>query len=177
MTLWIAFKLFLAVYILWNLIVAILVIHEFGHLIAMKKLGIVPDKVVIGSRRIFNLRMARVNFEIGLVPLWGYVGSKSYEHAPPDKRAIVAAAGPLMSIVTGLAFLGINHIHPFWIISLLAKGSFILVVTNLIPLPPLDGWTIVEYFILKAGFKITPIARKVLLGAGFVAIIVMTFLV
>ncbi|MDR5798919.1 MULTISPECIES: site-2 protease family protein [Caballeronia] len=172
------FLLFLGAYILWNLIVVLLAIHEYGHLLAMKRLNIRPDKVVIGSVRLFDLQIGGLKFEIGLIPLWGYVASKHYERADSYQRAIIAAAGPVMSLVTGIGFLLVNYIHPIWLVGLLAKGSLLLVVTNMIPLPPLDGWTIIEHFLIqKLGIRITPRGRQYLLCAGMVAVMVVTLLV
>jgi len=174
---WTIFKLFLAAYILWNLIVCLLALHEYGHLWAMKRVGIRADRVVIGSKKLFTLRISGLDFEIGLIPMWGYVSSKDYERAPSEKRAIVAAAGPAISLFTGIAFWLINYVHKIWLVGLLAKGSFVLVATNLIPLPPLDGWTIIEHFVVKMGVEITPRRRQYLLGAGIAAIIIATLLV
>ncbi|WP_432263114.1 site-2 protease family protein [Cupriavidus sp. TMH.W2] len=171
------FLLFLAAYILWNLLVFLLGIHEYGHLLAMKRVGIRPDKVVIGGVKIFTLKIGGLLFEIGLVPLWAYVASKHYESSPSDKRAFVAAAGPAMSLATGLGFFLVDYIHPIWLVGLCAKGSFILLLTNLIPLPPLDGWTMIEHVLVKRGIKITPRGRQYLLCAGMAAIALVTLVV
>jgi Zn-dependent protease len=170
------FLLFLAAYILWNLLAILLALHEYGHLYAMNRLGIRADKVVIGNVKLFTIKIKGLPFEFGLLPLFAYVSSKAYERADSRKRAIVAAAGPAISAATGVIFYAINFVHPIWLVGLCAKGSLILVATNLIPLPPLDGWTMIEHFVLKTGIKITPRGRQYLLGAGFVAIVLAALL-
>ncbi|QWE98133.1 MULTISPECIES: site-2 protease family protein [unclassified Cupriavidus] len=172
-----AFLLFLAAYIMWHLLVVLLGIHEYGHLLAMKRVGIRPDKVVIGGVKLFTITIKKVPIEFGLVPLWAFVASKHYEQSSSDKRAIVAAAGPAMSLVTGIAFFLVDAIYPLWLVGLCAKGSFVLLATNLIPLPPLDGWTIIEHFIVRRGIKISPKSRQYLLCAGFLAIALVALLV
>jgi Zn-dependent protease len=176
MTAWNVMKLCLAAYVLWSLIVGLLIVHEWGHLLAMKKVRMRPDKVVIGSVRLFTIKLFHLDYEIGLIPMWGFVSSKAYEKASTRDRAIVAAAGPAMSFITGVAFWVANVVHHYWLIALLMKGSFLLVATNLIPFPPLDGWGIVEHFVVKAGIQITPRARQYLLCAGFVAMAILILL-
>jgi membrane-associated protease RseP (regulator of RpoE activity) len=176
MTTWNVLKLCLAAYVLWSLIVVLLIVHEWGHLLAMKKIDMRPDKVVIGSIKLFSVKLFRLDYEVGLIPMWGFVSSKAYEKASTRDRAIVAAAGPAMSLVTGLAFWAANALHHYWLIALLMKGSFLLVATNLIPFPPLDGWGIVEHFVVKAGIRVTPRARQYLLCAGFAAIAILILL-
>lgn len=163
-----------AFFVIWLMLIFLLLIHEAGHLIAMQKLGIKPDKLVIGGVKLFAFRKSGLVHEIGLIPLWAYVVSSGYEKAPSGQRALIAAGGPLISAVTGLLFFGIYMLYPNWQTLVAAQGSILLAATNIIPLPPLDGWTIVEHFLIRKGIFIDDRGRKVLLGIGIGTICLIT---
>lgn len=40
--------------VIWLMLVFLLLIHESGHLIPMQKMGIKPDKLIIGGLRLFS---------------------------------------------------------------------------------------------------------------------------
>jgi Zn-dependent protease len=162
---------------LWALLVVILTIHEYGHLHMMSKLGIRADKVVVGSWPILKFKVRGLPVEVGALPLWGFVKSQGYESANSSRRAAIAAAGPLMSLVTGILFWMINDVHPIWLVGLLAKGSFVLFATNVIPLPPLDGWTVLEHFLQRHGFKVGTRTKTYLLGLGLASALIACYFV
>lgn len=164
----------IAFFVIWLMLVFLLLIHESGHLIPMQRLGIKPEKLIIGGVKLFSFRKSGIIHEIGLIPLWAYVVSSDYEKAPSDQRAVIAAGGPLMSLVTGLLFFGIHFVSPNWPTLVAAQGSILLAATNIIPLPPLDGWTIVEHFLNRRGVFIDDRNRKILLGIGISTICLIT---
>ncbi|MGP5239910.1 site-2 protease family protein [Pseudomonas helleri] len=125
--------------VIWLMLVFLLLIHESGHLIPMQKMGIKPDKLIIGGLRLFSFRKSGIIHEVGLIPLWAYVVSTDYEKASSRQRAIIAAGGPLMSALTGILFFGVYYLYPNWQTLVAAQGSILLAVTNIIPLPS-PGW-------------------------------------
>lgn len=172
---WMTIGMFVIAFaVIWLMLVFLLLIHESGHLIPMQRMGIKPEKLIIGGYKLFSFRKSGIIHEIGLIPLWAYVVSSDYEKAPSDKRAIIAAGGPLMSLVTGLLFFGIHFVSPNWPTLVAAQGSILLAATNIIPLPPLDGWTIVEHFLNRRGVFIDDRNRKILLGLGIGTICLIT---
>lgn len=169
--------LLLAVFVIWYMLVFLLTIHEYGHLMAMKRLGINADRVVIGSYRLFSFKLHGIVHDIGLFPILGYCLSKEYEKASARDRALVAAAGPLATALTGAIFYAIDYVNPGWPVHVAAYGSLVFFFTNLIPLPPLDGWTILEVGLVKRGIKITESRRKQLFIAGMAAAVLVAFFV
>ncbi|MGN7495950.1 site-2 protease family protein [Pseudomonas syringae] len=163
-----------AFFVIWLMLVFLLLIHESGHLIPMQKMGIKPDKLVVGGIKLFSFKKSGIIHEIGLIPLWAFVVSKDYENSDSRQRAIVAAGGPLMSAVTGVLFFGIYFLYPNWQTLVAAQGSILLAATNIIPLPPLDGWTIAEHFLNIRGIRIDDRQRKILLGIGIGTICLIT---
>ncbi|WP_046483569.1 site-2 protease family protein [Pseudomonas veronii] len=160
--------------VIWLMLVFLLLIHESGHLMPMQKMGIKPDKLIIGGVKLFSFRKSGIIHEVGLIPLWAYVVSKDYENATSHQRAIIAAGGPLISALTGILFFGIYYLYPNWQTLVAAQGSILLAVTNIIPLPPLDGWTIAEHFLKQRGIHIDDRNRKILLGIGIGTICLIT---
>ncbi|MBI6557436.1 hypothetical protein PVE_P0239 (plasmid) [Pseudomonas veronii 1YdBTEX2] len=165
---------FAAFAVIWLMLVFLLLIHESGHLMPMQKMGIKPDKLIIGGVKLFSFRKSGIIHEVGLIPLWAYVVSSDYENATSNQRAIVAAGGPLISALTGILFFGIYYLYPNWQTLVAAQGSILLAVTNIIPLPPLDGWTIAEHFLKQRGIQIDDRNRKILLGIGIGTICLIT---
>ncbi|MFK3818027.1 site-2 protease family protein [Pseudomonas sp. NPDC089407] len=164
----------IAFFVIWLMLVFLLLIHEAGHLIPMQRFGIKPDKLIIGGYKLFSFRKSGIIHEIGLIPLWAYVVSTDYEKAPSDRRAIIAAGGPLISLATGLLFFGIHYVSPNWPTLVAAQGSILLAATNIIPLPPMDGWTIVEHFLNRRGIYFDDRNRRLLMGVGLATIIAIT---
>lgn len=137
-----------------------LTVHEFSHAFAAHKLG--DDTAKFLGRLSLNPKahldlmgsLAFLLFGFG----WGkpVPVNKFLLKNPKRDLMIVALAGPLSNlvlvIITGLvlkvalAFFAINN---FLIIFLLLcfQLNVILMVFNLIPLPPLDGYNILSYLI------------------------------
>ena len=162
--------------VMWLMMTGLLLLHEYGHAIAMRKLGLRDDKIVLGVFRIFSVKLFGVQHDFCLLPLIGYCISQDYAKADSNRRAWVALAGPVISAAGGLVFLGLNAIHPAWALSLLAQGSFILALMNSIPLPPFDGWTVAEHFLIKRGVRLSTLQRKQILAIGVGAIVMITLM-
>lgn len=95
------------------------VIHEFGHFIVAKLLGIPAEVFSVGfGPRLFGFKLGETDFRFSAVPLGGYVRFKGENlemlqgksEADADeflahagwKRLLVALAGPVFNIVTAI---------------------------------------------------------------------------
>ncbi|MGE0103289.1 MAG: RIP metalloprotease RseP [Blastocatellales bacterium] len=98
---------------------AMIVIHEFGHFIVAKMLGIAVETFSVGfGPRLIGFRIGETDYRISAIPLGGYVkfrgenmemlqgeseGSIDEFLAHPKwKRFLVALAGPVFNIATAL---------------------------------------------------------------------------
>ena len=108
------------------LIAPLIFIHELGHLIAAKMVGVKVLRFSIGFGKPFaRFRMGETEYALAPIPLGGYVrllGQHPGEHIPAadaDRaldakpllaRAFVMAAGPLANLVLPLALLFFFHL-------------------------------------------------------------------
>lgn len=127
-----------------------IILHELGHLITAKLVKCKIEVFSIGfGKELFSFNYKGTKYRIALIPLGGY---NKLEHEldycrnkyalpnlPYIKKLIVLLAGCLINIITGLIayYLGIklqnyNLFYFGWI-------SIILGITNLLPIPALDG--------------------------------------
>jgi Zn-dependent protease len=67
-----------------------------------------------------------------------------------------------------------NATEPSWATLIAARGSFLLAAINLIPLPPFDGFTVVEAFLARRGLRIDEGQRRQLFSIGIGAMVVLT---
>ncbi len=98
---------------------AMIVIHEFGHFIVAKMLGIAVETFSVGfGPRLFGFRIGETDYRISAIPLGGYVKFRGenlemlqgksegsideFLSHPKWKRFLVAVAGPVFNIVTAL---------------------------------------------------------------------------
>lgn len=98
---------------------AMVVIHEFGHYIVAKLLGIQAEVFSVGfGPRLFGFKLGETDFRFSAIPLGGYVRFKGENmemiqgksEASADeflahagwKRMLVAFAGPVFNIVTAI---------------------------------------------------------------------------
>ena len=94
-------------------LVVLIMVHELGHFIAAKIMGVKIEKVSLGfGRKLFSKTVGDTEYRISLVPLGGYVkmaGERVSEKSPVEKwefsgqavwrRAVILAAGPFMNFV------------------------------------------------------------------------------
>jgi len=120
----------------WTLLVAILglafliTVHEFGHFIFAKKLGMRVERFYVGfPPAAWKHVRGETEYGIGLIPLGGFckisgmseeedlpkeVLPRAYFNQPVWKRNVVIAAGPLMNIVAAVLII---------FVFLLARGT------------------------------------------------------
>ena len=94
------------------LFLILIVIHEFGHFIAAKLLGVRVNEFAVGfGPKLFSKQGKETKYSVNLVPLGGYCamegedgGSdnpRSFDKAAWWKRLIILAAGSFMNFVLG----------------------------------------------------------------------------
>lgn len=98
---------------------AMVVIHEFGHFIVAKMLGIPAEVFSVGfGPRLFGFKLGETDFRFSAIPLGGYVRFKGenlemlqgksegdvdeFLSHPGWKRMLVAFAGPVFNIATAI---------------------------------------------------------------------------
>ncbi len=101
---------------------AALALHEAGHFCAARWL---------------RLRVDEVEF----TPLGGLMTIANLEEAPPPRRFLLAAAGPLASLCGAVLapFLYRQGVLPFDLTGAFIHANLALLVINLLPAMPLDG--------------------------------------
>lgn len=91
---------------------AIILVHEMGHFLAARRVGIEVEEFAIGfGPRLTGFRAAGTNFSVRLLPLGGYVrmlgeednqevvSEGSYNSKSPLQRMLVIASGPIMNFL------------------------------------------------------------------------------
>jgi len=96
----------------------LVVLHEFGHFLVAKRLGVPVYRFAIGfGPRLFGVKFGGTDYCVCLLPLGGYVNMATEEKGPDGetvavdhftlqtwwKRALIAAAGPGANLVAGYA--------------------------------------------------------------------------
>jgi Zn-dependent protease len=150
-----------------NIILAVLIaidVHELGHALVADRLG--DDTPRRAGHISLNPFRHMDQFGILMLFLLAITGQGfTYGYTPVDERAlrrrtelgpaIVALAGPLMNLLLAAAvavwirydgsMIGTNAQLTDFVLELFYINVF-LCVFNLVPLPPLDGWTILSSF-------------------------------
>lgn len=167
MALW---HLFVGCFLFWTFFSYLIVVHEYGHLAAFKRCKITVDQMNIGNVPIFKVKIGGLLHQFGLFPLVGLTISKQFETASKKDRAFIAVCGPIASLLFGAFLFLVDLVSPGWATHIGSKASFAFGLWNLLPLPPMDGWMIVEYYLDKRGIVISDQLRQALFGAGISAI-------
>jgi membrane-associated protease RseP (regulator of RpoE activity) len=134
----------------WAIFAASILVHEIGHALAARRLRVPVRRVVVGvGSRL--LRAGRL--DLRLLPALGFVDVVDGMHGLDQRRRVlIAVAGPVASAALGIGLVGVSlvsigHVaavaHAVGIMNL-GVGGF-----NLLPVPLLDGWHVVERYILR----------------------------
>ena len=98
------------------------------------------------------LRFGRL--EARLLPVLGFADVVGGMHALDQRRrALIAIAGPAASAALGLALLGLAAVttgHAAAVARAVGAMNVGIAVFNLLPVPLLDGWTVIERYIFAA---------------------------
>jgi len=92
----------------------LIIVHEFGHFIVAKRLGVRVEKFSFGfGRRLLSRKRGDTEYSISLIPLGGYVklagdsveefknNTDEYLSKTPSQRARIIFFGPLLNYVLG----------------------------------------------------------------------------
>lgn len=107
------------------ILIAVLLIHELGHLVAMK---------------MFGYRDVRMFF----IPLFGAAVSGRPQGVAAWKRGVVLLAGPVPGLVFAFVAMQLGLPNGRMIVANLVSVMLVVNFFNLIPLVPLDGGKLVE---------------------------------
>ena len=129
------------------MLIAVILIHEFGHVIAMRWLGI-PVKGIY------------------FVPFFGGVAVGAGSYRSEGERGLVAIMGPGFSIATTALFAilanqGGDAVTPNLALMSAAVNGF-----NLLPVFPLDGGHVVQALLSRFGARVTSAFQRLTLIAG-----------
>lgn len=121
------------------LVASSLVVHELGHWVALRRVGIRVSGISLGlGPALFRGTFLAVRlFPVGAAL---HMDAESWAAAPPASRFFAAMAGPAANLLFAsvLAAAGIVENSPGLL--LLAELNLWLACINLLPVPPFDGW-------------------------------------
>ena len=109
----------------WPYIVAIflfiilIIIHEFGHFIAAKLLGVKVNEFAVGfGPKLFSKRLGETRYAVNLIPLGGYCAMEGEDEGSTDQRAfcnkkpwrrfLIVIMGALFNLIFGLILVAIS---------------------------------------------------------------------
>ncbi len=151
----------------------LVIIHELGHFLAAKKVGIRVDEFAFGFKpRIWSKKVGETTYSINSIPLGGYVrlygedsnekGARSLGSKTIAERAFVMVAGAAMNILLGWLILMILFIVGFQpIFPGIEKNPFVnsnpeTVLENIAPNSPAEasGMKVGDIFLSVDGQKL-----------------------
>ena len=143
-----------------------LLVHELGHLIAARRLGIPCSELAIGlGEELYGFRLGGIRISLRPIPLASFVmldGSLLKQRAT-HAQLFVHLGGVALNLAFGLAAWGTNF---GWINLLLAGG-------NLLPLYQHDGWKCGVVLLRKFMKEPTPSAEWAFtFSGGFVSLVI-----
>ncbi|MDR2421910.1 MAG: RIP metalloprotease RseP [Deltaproteobacteria bacterium] len=117
------------------LLLILIFVHEFGHFIAAKLLGVRVEKFSLGfPPKAWSKKIGETEYQLAWLPLGGYVSlygetpgtevppelqERSFSHKPVWVRTVVVAAGPLFNVFFAIVALwlvnfvgGAQHVAP-----------------------------------------------------------------
>ncbi|MFZ1140164.1 MAG: RIP metalloprotease RseP [Candidatus Sulfotelmatobacter sp.] len=132
-----------------------ILIHEFGHYIVAKWLGVRVEQFAIGfGKRLVGFRKGDTDYRINAIPLGGYVkmsgenpmdersdDPREFMNHPRWHRFLVAIAGPTMNILLAIVLLTTVYMVHYEYPAVFDE-------------PPVIGWVLKDTAAAKAGFEI-----------------------
>ncbi len=100
------------------LFLILIVIHEFGHFIAAKLLGVKVNEFAVGfGPRLFGFKGKETKYSVNLIPLGGYCAMEGEDADSGDSRAfcnkaawrrfLIVVMGAVFNLIFGLVLVGI----------------------------------------------------------------------
>ncbi len=111
-------------------LLVVLLIHEFGHFIAMK---------------LYNYQ----NVKMFIVPLLGAFVSGKKHSVSQKQMSIIILAGPVPGIILGSILYMLHKSNPNETLKMLANVFIFINILNLLPVYPLDGGRLLENLFIK----------------------------
>lgn len=110
---------------IWPYVVAVLVfivliiIHEFGHFIAAKLMGVRVNEFAVGfGPKLFAKQWGETTYKVNLIPLGGYCAmegededsadEKAFCNKAPWRRFIIVVAGALFNLILGVILVAVS---------------------------------------------------------------------
>jgi hypothetical protein len=133
----------------WAMLVEFTVVHEAGHALAARLLGVPVRAVRIGGRGpAATATIGGVRLRVHLLP-WGGATTLGTAGVSRPRRAMVLLAGSLANVVVAVICLRLRSVLP-WLLLVAAVNA--LGVLNLVPIPPggtrrpsgSDGWQLLH---------------------------------
>lgn len=101
------------------LFLVLIIIHEFGHFIAAKLLGVRVNEFSVGfGPKLFGKKLGETEYMVKLIPLGGYCAmegeddesadSRAFCNKKPWRRFIIVAMGAVFNLVLGLIIVAIT---------------------------------------------------------------------
>src|ERR1700686_3277097 len=132
-----------------------ILIHEFGHYIVAKWLGVRVEQFAIGfGKRLVGFRKGDTDYRINAIPLGGYVkmsgenpmdersdDPREFMNHPRWHRFLIAIAGPTMNILLAVVLLTTVYMVHY---------EYLAVYDD----APVIGWVLKDTAAAKAGFQI-----------------------
>ena len=134
----------------WAIFAGSILAHELGHTLAARRLRVSVSRVVIGIGPSL-LRVGRL--DVRLLPALGFADVVGGMHALDQRRrSLIAIAGPAASAVLGIGLVGVSLVSSGHVAAVAhAVGIMNIGIAgfNLLPIPLLDGWHVVERYVLR----------------------------
>jgi membrane-associated protease RseP (regulator of RpoE activity) len=144
-------------------------VHELGHLVVARLLRIPILRIAVGMGPVFWRRSLNDDSEFVLHALptgmsMGVSGRRNpdgTQRRPIYYDVLVAAAGPMMSLLLAAFLWGAAQASffpvgiRFWLVSTALLSGF-LGITNLIPIPGLDGGHLLLLAAARLGLQLSP---------------------
>ncbi len=113
------------------LFLVLIIIHEFGHFIAAKLLGVRVNEFAVGfGPKLFSKKLGETNYAFNLIPLGGYCAMEGEDEGSSDERAFCnkAAWRRFLIVIMGAVF---NLILGFIIVMLILAPTKIFATTTI----------------------------------------------
>ena len=99
----------------------LIIIHEFGHFIAAKLLGVRVNEFAIGfGPKLFKWGKGETKYAVNLIPLGGYCAMEGEDETSSDERAfcnkkpwrrfLIVVMGALFNLLLGLILISVTLI-------------------------------------------------------------------
>lgn len=101
------------------LFLVLIIIHEFGHFIAAKLLGVRVNEFAVGfGPKLFSKKFGETKYSVNLIPFGGYCAmegedessgdSRAFCNKKPWRRLIIVAMGAIFNLLLGLIIIAVT---------------------------------------------------------------------